>query len=101
MLAVRDASRAAARTASMARPAAAPPAPVKRKLSYKDQRELDALPAQLEVLETERASLQALIADPGFYSRDHAEVTAKLKQMSDLEARIEVAFARWSDLESR
>ena len=76
-------------------------APAKRRLSYKDQRELDALPAQLEAMDAERASLQADIADPKFYSRDHAEVAAKLKSLSDLEARIDAAFARWEELESR
>jgi ATP-binding cassette subfamily F protein uup len=97
----RDAQRATARTASAARPAAAATAPARRKLSYKEQRELDALPAQLESLETERAGLQAKMADPKFYSREQAEVAAKLKELADIEARIEVAFARWSDLESR
>jgi len=97
----RDAKRAPDRGAASPRPAAAAPAPAKRRLSYKDQRELDALPAQLEALDAERAALQAQIADPGFYSREHTEVTAKLKSLSDLEARIEAAFARWEELESR
>ena len=97
----RDAQRAAARTAGAARPAAAAAVPARRKLSYKEQRELDALPAQLESLESERASLQAQMADPKFYSREQGEVAAKLKELADIEARIEVAFARWSDLESR
>ena len=97
----RDAQRAAARTAGAERPAAAAAVPARRKLSYKEQRELDALPAQLESLESERASLQAQMADPKFYSREQGEVAAKLKELADIEARIEVAFARWSDLESR
>jgi ABC transport system ATP-binding/permease protein len=108
----RDAKRAPGRGGSPSRTlsaspqsagtvAGAPPAAPKRRLSYKDQRELDALPAQLEAMDVERAALQADIADPKFYSRDHADVTAKLKSLSDLEARIEVAFARWEELENR
>ncbi|MBK7115673.1 MAG: ATP-binding cassette domain-containing protein [Proteobacteria bacterium] len=98
----REAARVASRNAAAARPAAgAAAAPAKRRLSFKDQRELDALPAQLESMETERAALQGEIADPKFYSREHTEVAARLKSLSDLEARIEIAFARWSDLESR
>jgi ABC transport system ATP-binding/permease protein len=97
----RDAQRAAARTAAAARPATAAAAPARRKLSYKEQRELDILPAQLESLESERAGLQLQMADRKFYSREQAEVAAKLKELADIEARIEVAFARWSDLESR
>jgi ABC transport system ATP-binding/permease protein len=96
----RDAARAASRASNQAR-AAAPAAPVKRRLSYKDQRELDGLPAQLESMDVERATLQAQVADPQFYSRDHAAVAATLKSLSELEARIETAFARWSELESR
>jgi ATP-binding cassette subfamily F protein uup len=96
----RDAARAASRTSNPPR-AAAPAAPVKRRLSYKDQRELDGLPAQLESMDVERATLQAHVADPQFYSRDHAAVAATLKSLSELEARIEIAFARWSELESR
>jgi ABC transport system ATP-binding/permease protein len=96
----RDAARAASRASNQAR-AAAPAAPVKRRLSYKDQRELDGLPAQLESMDVERATLQAQVADPQFYSRDHAAVAATLKSLSELEARIETAFARWSELESK
>jgi ATP-binding cassette subfamily F protein uup len=96
----RDAAQAASRASNQPRQAA-PAAPVKRRLSYKDQRELDGLPAQLESMDVERATLQAQVADPQFYSRDHAAVAATLKSLSELEARIETAFARWSELESR
>jgi len=99
--AARAPARAAANPAASGSGAAAGAAPVKRRLSYKEQRELDALPAQLESMDTERAALQAQTADPKFYSRDHAEVAATLKSLSDLEARIEAAFARWEELESR
>jgi ABC transport system ATP-binding/permease protein len=74
--------------------------PPKKRLSYKDQRELDSLPARLEALDADKAALQAQIADPGFYSRPHTEVSASLARLASLEAEIETAFARWSVLES-
>ena len=100
----REASRLARARQPEARPAtvaAATPAPARRKLSFKEQRELAELPARLEALETERTGLLAATQDPGFYSLPRADVTARLQQLSELETRIETAFARWSDLESR
>jgi len=70
-----------------------------RRLSYKEQRELAGLPAQLEELEANKAQLQAEVSDPEFYSRPHAEVAAQLAALAELDGRIEAAFARWSQLE--
>jgi ATP-binding cassette subfamily F protein uup len=70
------------------------------KLSYKDQRELDQLPAEIESLETDIAALQATVADPAFYSRDGDEVTQKLQELSDAEQLLEQRVERWSELET-
>jgi ATP-binding cassette subfamily F protein uup len=78
---------------------AAPAAPAKRKLSFKDQRELAELPAKLEVLEQRKAQLTAEMADPAFYAGAHAAVAAKVQQLAELDASIETAFARWAELE--
>jgi ATP-binding cassette subfamily F protein uup len=75
------------------------PAPARRKLSYKDQRELDALPGKLEQLEQRKATLTAETGDASFYSRPHAEVAARLQELASLEAEIEAAFTRWAELE--
>jgi ATP-binding cassette subfamily F protein uup len=99
--AARDAARDAKSAATSLRDAPTAAAPAKRRLSYKEQRELDALPAQLELLEVERAGLQARIAEPQFYSREHTAVAATLQALSELETRIEAAFSRWGELESR
>ena len=80
---------------------AAPAAQPRRKLSYKEQRELAELPGQLESMDLEHKALQAQTQDPGFYSRPHDEVAATLRLLGELEARIEAAFGRWSELESR
>jgi ABC transport system ATP-binding/permease protein len=75
-------------------------APVRRKLSYKEQRELTELPARLEALEARKAQLEAEAADPAFYSRPHGEVTQRLEELAKLQIEIESAFARWSELET-
>ncbi len=70
------------------------------KLSYKDQRELDRLPAEIEVMESEIAELQQRIAAPDFYSQDTENVQRQLRELSDKEARLEQRIERWGELES-
>ena len=94
-----QAARAAALRAPPPRPVAAK-APVRRKLSYKDQRELAELPARLEMLEVRKLALTAETGDPGFYARPRTEVTTRLAELAALETEIETAFARWSELEA-
>ncbi|HSN51816.1 MAG TPA: ATP-binding cassette domain-containing protein [Woeseiaceae bacterium] len=70
------------------------------KLSYKDQRELDALPAEIESLEAELTRLQQTTADPGFYAQDADTVKAALQQLADMEAELERRVERWGELET-
>ena len=70
------------------------------KLSYKDQRELDQLPAEIEQIETDIASLQETIAAPDFYTQDAELVQEKLQELSDMEAHLEQRIDRWGELES-
>jgi ATP-binding cassette subfamily F protein uup len=101
----RDARDATARTvASVARgpaPRQAAKQPARRKLSFKEQRELAELPLRLEELESRRARLAASIEEPGFYARPHAEVAANLAALAQFDADIEAAFARWAELEEK
>ncbi len=70
------------------------------KLSYKDQRELDALPAEIEELEAAVAALQAHIAAPDFYSQDAELVQQKLRELDEAEQRLERRIERWGELET-
>ncbi len=79
--------------------AAAAPVTKKRKLSYKEQRELDALPAILEQLEDRQSELEATIADPGFYQQDQTVVTNTLDELSRIGEELDAALERWTDLE--
>ena len=82
------------------KPAAAPaPEPAKRKLSYKEQRELEQLPGLIERLEEELAALAARIQDPGFYRQPADAVTAANTRLAAAQAELDTAYARWSELE--
>ncbi len=70
------------------------------KLSYKDQRELDQLPAEIEQLEADIAALQATIAAPDFYAQDAERVQQKLQELGSAEELLEQRVERWSELET-
>ncbi len=86
------------------KPAAAPAAETqaaagKRKLSYKDARELEQLPAKIEQLERDVEGLTAAMNDPAFYTRSSAEVTAHTQQLAKVQAELDAAYARWEELD--
>ena len=70
------------------------------KLSYKNQRELDSLPGEIERLEESIAALQALIASPDFYAQEAELVQAKLRELGDAEILLEQRIERWGELET-
>ena len=71
------------------------------KLSYKDQRELDELPVEIESLEAVVSALQAEISDPSFYTQGSDDVAAKLRDLSAAEMKLEERVERWSELETK
>ena len=70
------------------------------KLSYKDQRELDSLPAEIEFLETKLTALQEAVAAPDFYVQANEVVQQRLEELSECEALLEARVERWGELES-
>jgi ATP-binding cassette subfamily F protein uup len=76
------------------------PAGKPRKLSYKDQRELDTLPARIEALEAEQAGLQANISDPGFYQQSSDGIAATLERLESVRGELEACYIRWEVLEA-
>ncbi|MBU0653635.1 MAG: ATP-binding cassette domain-containing protein [Gammaproteobacteria bacterium] len=76
-----------------------PAAVAKKKLSYKDQRELEQLPARLEQLEATIAATHEFMGTAEFYQQDNSAITAKQAELEALEAELEQAFARWEELE--
>jgi len=71
-----------------------------RKLSYKDQRELEQLPARIEQLEQEQSGIQERLSDPGLYRRDPDTAKQLLARLKEIEAVLGEAYARWETLEA-
>jgi ATP-binding cassette subfamily F protein uup len=76
-----------------------PAAKPAKKLSYKDQREYDALPGLIEQLETQLEILSGQIADPDFYQQEQTKIDKHLAKIQHKEKELEQAFERWEELE--
>ncbi|UTZ37463.1 ABC transporter ATP-binding protein [Vibrio campbellii] len=71
-----------------------------KKLSYKLQRELEALPAKLEQLESDIETLQEQVNDPEFFTKSVEQTQPVLEQLAAVEQELEIAFERWEELEA-
>lgn len=82
-------------------PAAAAPseALAKKKLSYKLQRELEALPGQIDAVEAELAGVQETIAQQDFYLRPQDEQRETLARLDALQQELDALLERWAELE--
>jgi ATP-binding cassette subfamily F protein uup len=72
-----------------------------RKLSYKEQRELEVLPEKIESLETEQSDLHALLSDAGFHRQPRDKIAAATERLKTVAAELEACYARWQSLESK
>jgi len=79
----------------------APVAASVRKLSYREQRELGELPAQIERLEAEQERLQDAVSRPDFYTEPADAIHEALARLDTLQQAILDAYARWDELDSR
>jgi ATP-binding cassette subfamily F protein uup len=70
------------------------------KRSFKEQRELDALPAIIDALEQEIAKLHATMAAPDYFRQAGDVLASDQGQLRDLEAKLRDAFTRWEALEA-
>jgi ATP-binding cassette subfamily F protein uup len=99
-------SRRAAALAPTPAPAASPPkgdtrkASARRKLSYKEQRELDGLPALIDELEHEQRSIQAELADGGLFVREPERAAGLAERSTQIEEELLAALERWEALGS-
>jgi len=98
--------RERSRVASAAPVAAPPPAAAstpKRsaKLSYKEQRELEALPARIEALEAEQKQINEALADPQLYGSDAQRATALHQRSAQIDDELMAALERWEALAAR
>ncbi len=95
------AAPARAPAATPARNASAEPAKARAKLSYKEQRELDALPGRIEALETEQTELNTLLADGAIFQSDPKRAAEAAKRVGELDELIFAAMEQWEALASR
>jgi ATP-binding cassette subfamily F protein uup len=75
--------------------------PARVRLSFKEQRELAALPGMIEALEGEREALRARTNGPEFYKEPADAIQAALARLDGIEVELADAYERWSRLESR
>lgn len=71
-----------------------------KKLSYKDNKELEDLPKIIEKMEEEQEGFQEQVNSPDFFQKDAEATQAVLNKLADIEKRLSVAYARWDELES-
>ncbi|MDO8419574.1 MAG: ATP-binding cassette domain-containing protein [Rubrivivax sp.] len=101
----RERTRAATVAPAVARPstslAPARPAAPRAKLSYKEQRELEALPARIEALEAEQKTLFERLASPALYTEAPQQVAGLQARHDQIETELMAALERWEALAAR
>ncbi len=71
-----------------------------RSLTFKEQRELEQLPRQIEDWEAEQTAMQEAMAAPGFYQQESGLIARAMQQLEELHQRLSVAYQRWEELEA-
>jgi ATP-binding cassette subfamily F protein uup len=97
------------RSARSAQTVSPPPKPTptpsssapRKKPSFKEQRELERLPEQIDEMERKQRALNAAIAAPGFYKESAEVIHRTLASLDVLQQTLLDAYARWDELESR
>jgi len=92
---------AAAPTPAPAAPEPAPVVATKRKLSYKEQRELDEIPKQIAALEAEQKQLNALIAGSELYTQGAARIAEVTDRAAAIDGELLELMDRWEVLEAK
>jgi len=72
-----------------------------RRLTYKENLELEALPAKIEALESRLAEIHESMAQPDFYQQAGEAIAEKQGLEKELQSELETTFARWEELDAR
>jgi ATP-binding cassette subfamily F protein uup len=75
------------------------PVTAKRKLGFKEARELEQLPGRIEVLEADIASRTAAMNDPAYYQQAPADLQRANDELAAKQAELDQAYRRWSELD--
>jgi len=90
----------AQRTAAAAVPVKSRSSEKRRRLSYKEQRELDQLPAKIEALEAEQVELHARMGSGDFYRQSSDKIAAAVERLEAVKCELELHYERWQILDS-
>jgi ATP-binding cassette subfamily F protein uup len=91
-------------TPAIEKPQKKPPTkfrPATLKITFKEERELEALPEKIKDLEEEKKHIYQSLADPAFYRRSDSDVSAVNSRLQELEKELAAAYLRWEYLEER
>ena len=91
---------AAAKPKAAPKQEAKPAGATKRKLAYKEKRELETLPQTIQQLEAAADELHQKMAAPDFYKQPSEDIAPKQAELKEVETKLAVAFARWEELEA-
>ena len=83
-----------------ASPSSKPKSKTPQRLKWKQQRELESIPKQIEVLEQEQSDLHDAMADPTFFKRDGAAIAAANERLESIGSELNRLMQRWEELES-
>ena len=73
----------------------------RKKLGYKEKRELSFLPEKIETLEKEQQALYDEMSTPDFYTREGTEISGAKKRIETIESEIMRAYQRWEALQDK
>jgi len=90
----------AQRTAAAAVPVKSSSSDKRRRLSYKERRELDQLPAKIEALEAEQVELHARMGSGDFYRQSSDKIAAAVERLGAVKCELELHYERWQILDS-
>jgi ATP-binding cassette subfamily F protein uup len=79
--------------------AASPTPAPRRKLGFKEQRELEQLPVRIEQLEAEIGQRGTAMNEPAFFQQDSATIVKANEALAALQAELDAAYARWAELD--
>jgi ATP-binding cassette subfamily F protein uup len=75
--------------------------PAANKLSYKESRELEQLPTQIEAFEAEQKALAAAMGSGDYHKRGAEQMRKDALRATEIEALLETAFERWAELDQK
>jgi ATP-binding cassette subfamily F protein uup len=81
-------------------PKVKPSEPKGKKLSYKQQHELESLPLKIEELEEQVSHLQSKMNEPGFFKQDESKTAPLISELAEAELLLSQSYERWDEIES-